>query len=63
MNSLEERFERAYVIDSKVYRGQEISDEDQAFVVSVIKEIWETDNPPIGVGLWATFAAKDYNVT
>ena len=62
MSDFQERVERAYELDSQVYHGHEVSEEDMAFVASVINEIFETDDPPIGYSLWASFAAKDYNV-
>jgi hypothetical protein len=57
-----DRVEKAYELDSQVYHGKEISDEDREFVASVLKEIFESDDDLFGIRMWAMYAAKDYNV-
>lgn len=58
-----DEFKRAYDLDSETYHGKQLSDEDRAFVVDVIKRAIESDAPlPLGVSLWIMYACKDYNI-
>lgn len=54
----DERFDKAYAIDYRVYYGEDVTQSEREFVIEVAKEILESDTATIGYKLWAVFASK-----